>query len=121
MVSIHTVQSGVIKYIDDEILPKLQGWKKWTFGAISGLAVTNLPNTFQKIKGNAFVESLGVVDHEGRIDLNKLYSAFIKQAEKGAVVIDIPVLGGLTVDKTDIDKLYKFIMEASNESNSRTI
>ena len=111
MVTIHAVQNGLTKYVDREILSKMQGWKKWTFGAIAGIWLGNFPNTFQKIKSNALVSTLGVIDANDMIDIDKLYNEFSKQAEKGSVMIEIPVIGAVTLNKNDIDTLYLLIQE----------
>lgn len=112
MVRIQSIQNGTLKFIDNELLPKMQGWKKWTFGAAASLWLTNLPNVFQKIKENSFVGSLGIIDESGMINIEKLYAEFYKQAERTPVTFDIPVIGQITLDKTDVEKLYAYIKEA---------
>lgn len=111
MVRIQSIQNGTLKFIDNELLPKMQGWKKWTFGAAASLWLTNLPNVFQKIKENSFVGSLGIIDESGMINIEKLYAEFYKQAERTPVTFDIPVIGQITLDKTDVEKLYAYIKE----------
>lgn len=111
MVSLANFQNGIVKYIDRELLPKLSGWQKWAFGALSGMWVSNITNTFNKLKQNALVSSLGVIDDHDMIDIDKLYGEFHKQAEKGAVTIQIPGIGPLTLDQSDVEKLYQYILE----------
>ena len=111
MVSISAVQNGIVKYLDAELLPKLTGWKKWTFGAMASLWLGNLNNTFAKIKENAFVKSLGVVDSADMIDIDKIYLEIYKQAQKGAIVVDIPFIEKLTLNISDVELLYRFILE----------
>lgn len=111
MVRIQSIQNGALKFIDNELLPKMQGWKKWTFGAAASLWLSNLPNVFQKIKENSFVGSLGIIDESGMINIEKLYAEFYKQAERTPVTFDIPVIGQITLDKTDVEKLYAYIKE----------
>lgn len=117
MVRIQSIQNGILKFIDNELLPKMQGWKKWTFGAIASLWLSNLPNVFQKLKGNAFVGTLGLIDASDMINIEKLYAEFYKQAERGSVTFDIPVIGQLTLDKSDVEKLYAYIKEVRYENN----
>jgi hypothetical protein len=113
MTSIHAVQSGVIKYIDDEILPKMQGWQKWVFGAGVSLVTANLPSAFEKLKANPLVDALGIIDSDGNIDITKAYRELMKQAEKGSVLITLPIVGSMTINKNDLEKLYRFIMEGA--------
>lgn len=116
MVRIQSVQNGILKFIDSELLPKMQGWKKWTFGAVASLWLSNLPNVFQRIKGNAFVGTLGIIDESDMINIEKLYTEVYKQAERGPVTFDIPVIGQLTLDKTDVEKIYAYIKEERHEN-----
>jgi hypothetical protein len=111
MVRIQAIQNGTLKFIDNELLPKMQGWKKWTFGAAASLWLSNLPNVFQKVKELSFVGSLGIIDESGMINIEKLYAEFYKQAERTPVTFDIPVIGQITLDKTDVEKLYAYIKE----------
>jgi hypothetical protein len=111
MVSLANVQNGIVKYIDRELLPKLTGWQKWAFGALSSIWVGNIANTFNKLKQSAFVGSLGVIDDRDMIDIDQLYREFRKQAEKGAVTFAVPGVGPLTLDQQDVDKIYQYIME----------
>lgn len=46
------------------------------------MALTNSAEVFNSIKQNEFVKVLGVVDHDDRIDVDKLYAELKKQAQK---------------------------------------
>lgn len=111
MVHISSIQNGVTRYIDAELLPKLSGWKKWTFATMAGLWLTNLPNTFMKVKENSFVKTLGIIDSADQIDIEKIYSELNKQAQKGPIVVEIPLIDKLTLNASDIDTIYRFILE----------
>jgi hypothetical protein len=111
MVSLNQVQNGFVKYIDNDLCPMLSGWKKWAFGAVSSLWLCNISETFQKLKGNAIVQMLGVIDESDMIDIDKLYREFYNQAQKGPATFDLPVVGALTIDKSDIERLYRYIVE----------
>ena len=111
MVHITAVQNGAVKYLDAELLPKLSGWKKWAFGAMASLWLANLNNTFVKIKENQFVKTLGVVDSSDMIDIDKIYTEIYKQAQKGPIVVDIPFIEKLTLNASDVELIYRFILE----------
>jgi hypothetical protein len=111
MVSLNQIQNGLVRYIDNELCPMLSGWKKWTFGAVSALWLGNTTEIFNKAKGNAVVQMLGVIDESDMVDIDKLYREFRKQAEKGAATFDLPVVGALTINKDDIERLYRYILE----------
>lgn len=111
MVPLSSIQKGIVKYIDYEILPKLTGWQKWAFGAVSAIWIGNIVATFNKLKQNALVSSLGVIDEQDMIDIDKLHREFRAQAEKGSITVEIPGVGPMTLDRNDVDKLYQYIME----------
>ena len=111
MVNFNQIQSGLVRYIDNDLLPMVTGWKKWGFGAVASLALANMTEIFNKIKTNDFVRLLGVVDIDDMIDIDKLYRAVYDQAQKGAVTFDLPIVGALTVNKTDLERIYRYIKE----------
>jgi hypothetical protein len=111
MVTLNHIYSGAVRYIDTEITPKMSGWHRWAFGALSAVWLGNISNTFEKIKETPFVKSLGVINESDMIDIDKLYREFYAQAQKGPVTFDIPFAGPLTVDKTDVEKIYRHILE----------
>ena len=41
MVTYNQVVNGMTKYIDQEIINKIQGWQGWALGALSGIAISN--------------------------------------------------------------------------------
>ena len=109
MVNIGQVKAGAQKYIELEFVSKMQGWQKWAFGAASALFLENIPQIFEELKTNQFVKALGVIDDQGRIDLDKLYERFRAEAEKGPVTIDMPMIGPVTLNKDDVTKIYQMI------------
>jgi hypothetical protein len=40
-----------------------------------------------------------------------LYREFYKQAQKGAVTFAVPMIGAMTLNHTDVEKLYRYIIE----------
>ena len=111
MVTLNQVQNGIVRYLDNEICPMLSGWKKWTFGAMASLWMSNATNIFQKAKENTVVQMLGVIDEHDMIDIDKLYREFHAQAQKGATTFDIPIIGALTIGSGDVERLYRYIVE----------
>lgn len=111
MVTLNQVRNGLARYIDNELCPMLTGWKKWTFGAGAALWLSNITETFNHLKADSTIQMLGVIDDGDMIDLEKLYGVFYEQAQKGAVTFDLPVVGSLTVNKDDVERLYRYIKE----------
>lgn len=103
------VLNGVAKYIDTEIVDKITGWKKWVIGSGVGIALSNTTDVFNQIKNNDFVKMLNVIDKDDKINVEKIYKEMKKQAKKGAITFDVPMIGALTLNEQDVDKMYDFI------------
>ena len=112
MVTFSQVKSGVAKYIADEIIAKMNGWKQWVSGAAVALALTKADALFDAVKSNELISMLGVVREDGMIDIDLLRKAFKDQAEySGPVSLDIPAIGKITLSSNDIDMIYRYIQE----------
>ena len=112
MITLQQAQMGLVKYIDTDIMPHLSGLKKVGLGIYTGLAGNNIAAIVERYAHHPAVEVLGVIDKDGNIDLDALYQAAAPMfAEGQKVPIDIPLIGELTVDKTDLEKLYRYMKE----------
>ena len=109
MYEYNKVISGIAKYVDTEIVDKITGWKKWVVGSGIGLALSNTTEVFNQLKNNEFVKMLGVIDKEDKIDIDKIYKEMKKQAKKSAITFDAPVIGAITLNEQDVDKIYEMI------------
>ena len=103
------VTSGVAKYIDEEILSKVSDWRNWVIGAGLGVAMSNSTSVFNELKNNSMIKLLGVVDKNDMIDVDTLYKEMKKQAEKNSITFEVPMLGMMTLNSTDVDKIYEAI------------
>ena len=109
MYEYNKVINGIAKYIDYEIVEKISGWKKWVIGSGIGIALSNTTGIFNQIKNNEFVKILNVIDKDDRINVDKIYKEMKKQAKKSSVTFDVPMLGPITLNEQDVDKIYDFI------------
>ena len=110
MVSMNQLQSGICRYVDTELLPHLTGGKRLSLGIYAGLAAENIGKTVLQYKDNPAVKMLNVIDDAGNVDIDRLYSQASKLFANGEKqIIHIPVIGDLTVDRTDLEKLYQMI------------
>jgi uncharacterized protein YfbU (UPF0304 family) len=105
------VINGITKYVDVEIVEKINGWQKWVVGSGLGIALSNSTNIFNKLKENEIIKMLDIIDKEDKIDVDKIYKEMKKQAQKSAITFDVPMLGTLTLNEKDVDKIYEFIRE----------
>ena len=111
MVTLNQVQNGIVKYLDNEITPNINGWQKWVFGALASTATLKATNIFNALKQNEFVKMFEIIDENDNIDIDTLYREFLKQAQKGAVTFAVPMIGAMTLNHTDVEKLYRYIIE----------
>ena len=105
--------NGLVKYIDKEILAKISGWQGMLLGVMTGIAAGKAGVIFDNIAAHPVVKMLGIVDDKGMVDLDLLHKEFAKQAAKGPVTIDLPMVGAMIVNQTDVEKLYNYIKESA--------
>jgi DNA-binding transcriptional regulator LsrR (DeoR family) len=105
------VLNGITTYIDKEIIDKINGWQKWVVGSGIGIAMSNSTNVFNELKNNQFIKMLGIINKDDKIDVDKIYKEFKKQAKKSAITFDAPLIGTITLTEQDVDKLYEYIKE----------
>lgn len=110
MVTTNQIQNGLARYIDTEIVSKMTGWQRWVFGAGSGLALSNLNNIMAKWQDNEVVKMLGVIGEDGSVDVPRIYQEVKRQSVKGPITFNVPGMGSITLNDSDVDKLYNMIM-----------
>ncbi len=110
MVTLQQMQQGLSKYVANELTSKMNGAQKWIFGAGAELYIGNIAQIFNKLKAHPMVSALGVIDEQDQIDLDKLYTVVLHQADHGPMTIDIPMAGAFTFDRSDVEKLYNYIV-----------
>lgn len=107
MVTLVSVIEGLKEFLDEELLMKLPGLGKWIVGAGISLAMDNAVNTFNELKANPIIKALGVIHDDDTIDIDALFMKMKDQAEKyGAVSLNIPMVGAMTLHAEDLDHLY---------------
>lgn len=110
MVTMQQVKNGLVKYIDTDVLPHLTGIKKLGLGVYTALAADNLAGVLERYKDHPAVSVLKIIDEEGKVDIDKLYQALVPQFSNGEKQsISIPLIGDMTVDRSDLEKLYRYI------------
>ena len=69
MVAYNQVVNGMSKYIDQEIVSKMQGWQKWALGAGAGIMMTRGANTFNALKNHPIVKMLELYKYiDGKLE-----------------------------------------------------
>ena len=113
MVSIEKIQKGAARYVDVEMLPKLDGKDKWIVAAAVSLYLSRLPAIVQGIKSNPAIKILNIISEDGQsIDLDMLISSIKPAARQAPASFKIPFGGTINFTDSDIDSLKNYIMQA---------
>lgn len=107
--SVEQIQRGVSRYLEEEFVNKMGGWQKWIFGAGAGMYIAKLNEVIGTYKTNPIVSQLGIFPDGGGVDVDAIYRAVKEQAVKSPVTFDAPMLGSVTLNSADVDKLYNYI------------
>ena len=102
MVSVSQIERGAAAFVDRHMVPVMPKAKGIAFGAFAPLVIK------AKVKEYApLVQSIGLMDEDGNVDLDAAYTAF-----KGKAQGQWPIeLLGFKVSESDLDKLYQTIKE----------
>lgn len=115
MVTIDQIESGVVKFIDAEIAPKIPvnipngQLKKVVFLAGAAYAVRK---NIRQYAGHPMVAQLGAVDEAGNVDLDGLLEAARSAVPETGMKATVPILGDLTFYAEDLERLAAYIKEA---------
>ena len=110
MIPYNQVVNGVTKYIDNEILPKVEGLSKIAVGIMLAGAVKRGDSIIEQIKAIPVVKMIGIVDDENRVDIETIYEELKKQVSREPISMVLPGVGKVTFNHDDIDKMYSHIM-----------
>lgn len=115
MVTIDQIESGVVKFIDTEIAPKIPvnvpngQLKKVVFLAGAAYAVRK---NIRQYAGHPMVAQLGAMDEAGNVDLDGLLGSARGAVPNEGLKVSVPILGDLTFYAEDLDRLAAYIKEA---------
>ena len=90
MVTYNQVVNGMSRYIDQEIVNKIQGWQRWALGAGAGIMMNKGTNMFNAFKAHPVVKMLEVIDenHQQKVILTVLFSLRRRQQFVLRIIID---------------------------------
>lgn len=112
MVTIDQIKRGAARYVDEEFTAKLSGWQRWAVGAGAAMALENLEVSMSNLQKSPAVRAMGVLDEVGNVDLDRVYTSLKQQAQKGPVTFQMPLLGAVTINEQDVDRLYTCILQS---------
>ena len=109
MIELETIITGLRKWVDAELLSRITGLNKWLAGAGVNILLQNSAAIFNQLKDNPVIKSMEIVDSDNKIDIDKLYTAILAEAKKSAVTFSVPLIGVVTINSQDVEKIYQYI------------
>ena len=110
MYNYNRVINAIARYMDDEIVNKLSGVQRWVVGTGTGLILSKGKEVFNDLRNNEVVKMLHIIDGDN-IDVDTLYGELKKQAQKSSATLNMPMIGTITFNENDIDKIYDLIKQ----------
>lgn len=101
---------GLVKFVDEELVPKMTGLNKWLFGTGAGIVASKGDHVFHALKDIGLMHTLELIEDEN-VNVTCIYKELLRQAEKGEIVIEVPMIGDIKLDHKDVEKLYRYIIE----------
>lgn len=116
MVNKEELVNGILRYIDDEVIPHLPTGGKWVLGSLVFLITERSNVLLEQLLSNELIKTLNIVDSNSMIDADRLIQALKKSANKyGKLVVTIPIVGTMSFTESDVDTLRLYLEEASND------
>jgi hypothetical protein len=111
--SFEKVLNGLLRYLNAEVYSKMNSWQEVLARVAVSRMIGNAGELKQSLIDNSFFRTFAIVDSHGNVDVDGLMRDFKAQiAEKGKLVITLPMLGNFTFTAEDVDELHRHIMEA---------
>lgn len=112
MIAITNIGKGIALYADRELLPKLQdgSWQKAAAGIAASIVAKRGELLVQGLANNQALSAMQIVK-DGQVDLDLLRDAACERLQGSGMVINVPVLGSMTFNQDDVNKLYSCITE----------
>ena len=98
-VNIDIVKTGLLNYIDNEIINKLPTSKKFLASVALGLGYENVVNTYLQ---HPMVKTLGIIDDNNMVDVGRIYDVSKTEISKLGKI----EMFGIIFNEADIDKIY---------------
>lgn len=107
MMTCEQIKAGIGDWLSVKIMPRLDGKRQFVLGMAYALCAGKLDEIIAK---NDTVRALGIVDAQGRVDIDALYNAAIAQMQaQHRLEIDIPMIGAFAFDENDLRDLRESI------------
>ena len=117
MVTLEQIKQGAARYVDISIHAPRAGARRYryTIRRYSLEISIHAPRagaSLSAIREHPAMKALGVFDEAGNVDIDKIYACLKNEAAKGPVTTNIPLIGNVTLNEGDVDKLYTLIKQS---------
>lgn len=111
MASIQQIQQGVVRFVDNDLVPAFSGAEKILVGGAAALMIANMESIIQQYASHPMVAMLGVYNN-GDVNIDALYQAFAPRFGAEKIPVKLPMVGTIKIGKQEIEKIYRYIKEA---------
>lgn len=111
MYSVDKIQRGVARFVETELMPKMDGKDKWIFAGISTLALNKLPQYVKKYSEKEAVKLAGIMTADA-VDVEAVIAAIKPAAHQTPAAFKIPFGGVITLTESDLDTILEEIKNA---------
>ena len=114
MVSINQIETGVTRWLDNELMPKLpgggpyDGLKKAAAVAVAMYAIKRGKSALASLADSSFMSTIGAAK-DGYIDLEGFAEEMRKQMPEDGIKISVPMIGDMTFYRGDLDDMMRYI------------
>lgn len=106
------VVSGIIKYVNRVIIPTMNDWQKIGARLLLSRLTRSSSDIKRTLSSNAYIMAFGVMNNDGSVDIENLIKDIRGLFEETPVIeVNVPLYGSLKFNESDIDTIYKYIME----------
>jgi hypothetical protein len=106
------VVDGIVRYLNREILKGMNQWQDMMARIAMSRILSNRKMLREALINTPFLQTIGVIDSRGMVDVEGLANDLREQIrEKGKLTIALPLFGNFTFVESDVDELYRAIME----------
>ena len=110
MVTVEQIKAGIGDYLQAKIMPRLDSKRQFVLGMAYGMGAGKIDALIAEAGKNQIVKAMGLIDENGRVDIDALYNAAIAQMQaQQQLQIDIPLIGAFTFDEADLRELRECI------------
>lgn len=108
VISLNQIQLGVVAFVENEVAVKAVGLAKFMYYGAGFLLTNQMEQIYKSVAQSPIVKQMGLMDENGNFELDTLYITAKYASQKSGMF----TVGGVTLDESDIEKLYQYIKNA---------